>query len=63
MVMKNKQSQINWYQAELNKDKIKLEKNKQKIISELSGLSKDDVLPKKTKKINIWQRLKKVMMG
>ncbi len=61
--MKNKQSQINWYQAELNKDKIKLEKNKQKIISELSGLSKDDVLPKKTKKINIWQRLKKVMMG
>ena len=61
--MKNKQSQINWYQAELNKDKIKLEKNKQKVISELSGLSKDDVLPKKTEKINIWQRLKKVMMG
>lgn len=61
--MKNKQSQINWYQAELNKDKIRLEKNKKKIISELTGLSKEDVLPKKTKKINIWQRLKKVMMG
>ncbi len=61
--MKNKQSQINWYQAELNKDKIRLEKNKKKIISELVGLSKEDVLPKKTKKLNIWQRLKKVMMG
>lgn len=59
----NKEKQIDWYQKELTKDKKQLEKSKNKVITELSGLSKKDILPNPIKKINIWQRLKKVILG
>ena len=59
----NKEKQIDWYQKELTKDKKQLERSKTKVIMELSGLSKEDILPKPIKKINIWQRLKKVILG
>jgi hypothetical protein len=59
----NKEKQIDWYQKELTKDKQQLERSKNKIIMGLTGLSKEDILPKPIKKINIWQRLKKVILG
>jgi hypothetical protein len=59
----NKEKQINWYQSELTKDKQQLDRGKSKVIKELSGLSKEDILPKPIEKINIWQRLKKVILG
>ncbi|MDB0072815.1 hypothetical protein N9E79_00895 [bacterium] len=59
----NKEKQIDWYQKELTKDKKQLERSKTKVIMELSGLSKEDILPKQVEKINIWERLKKVILG
>jgi hypothetical protein len=43
-----------------------LEKEKNKIIGQLRGLSKDDILPKPPeppKKLTLWERLFKVLMG
>lgn len=61
--MKNKENQIDWYQKELKKDKNKLERSKSKIISELKGLSKEDILPEPVKKLSLWQRIKKMILG
>jgi hypothetical protein len=43
-----------------------LEKEKNKIINELKGLNKNDILPKPPeppKKLTLWERLQKVLMG
>ena len=61
--MKNKENQIDWYQKELKKDKNKLERSKSKIISELKGLSKEDILPEPVKKLSLWRRIKKMILG
>jgi len=43
-----------------------LQKEKNKIISELRGLTKEDIIPKPPeppKKLTLWQKLHKVLMG
>jgi len=35
-----------------------LEKEKEKMINQLKGLKKEDILPKKPEKINLWTRIK-----
>ena len=43
-----------------------LEKEKNKIINELKVLKKDDILPKPPeppKKLTLWMKIKKVLMG
>ena len=43
-----------------------LEKEKNKIIGKLKGLSKEDILPKPPeppKQLTLWERIKKVLMG
>jgi hypothetical protein len=43
-----------------------LDKEKNKIINELKGLNKNDILPKPPeppKKLTLWERLQKVLMG
>ena len=45
---------------------IRLEQEKEKIINNLKGLTKEDILPKELKtpkKLTLWQRLHKVLMG
>ena len=51
-MMKN-QSNLKWYQSELNKDKKELDKQKLKFINEIKKLKKDDIVPKTDKKISI----------
>jgi hypothetical protein len=58
--MKN-QSNLKWYQSELNKDKKELDKQKLKFINEIKKLKKDDIVPKADKKISIWRRILKVL--
>jgi hypothetical protein len=60
--MKNSKEHLNWYEKELMKDKRELEREKNKIINEISGLSKDEIIPKPTK-LTLWQKIKKVLMG
>jgi hypothetical protein len=59
-MMKN-QSNLKWYQSELNKDKKELDKQKLKFINEIKKLKKDDIVPKTDKKISIWRRILKVL--
>jgi hypothetical protein len=43
-----------------------LEKEKNKIIGKLKGLTKEDILPKPPeppKQLTLWERIKKVLMG
>jgi len=50
---------------EYEKDKKELEYDKKKILDEIKKLKKEDIIPIKTKekKLSIWQKLKKVLMG
>ena len=59
-MMKN-QSNLKWYQSELNKDKKELDKQKLEFINEIKKLKKDDIIPKTDKKISIWRRILKVL--
>jgi len=51
----------------LNKEQIKsfidLETEKEKFINEITKFKKEDILPKPPKKLTLWQRMKKVLMG
>ena len=61
--MKNKSTQLDWLQKEILKDSLELEKEKSDFINELKKYKKEDILPKPPKKLTIWQRIKKVLMG
>ncbi len=62
MMKNNSNKMIQWYEKELLKDKIELDKEKNDLIKKLKGLSKDDIIPKPVK-LTLWQRIKKVLMG
>lgn len=55
--------ELNKLNNETVKSFIDLESDKEKLISEIIKLKKEDILPKPPKKITLWQRLKKVLMG
>jgi hypothetical protein len=61
--MKNKSTQKEWLDKEINKDIIELNKEKLNLITEIKKLKKEDILPQPPKKLTIWQRIKKVLMG
>lgn len=62
--MKNSQQQeLEKLEKEKNKFKRELDLEKDKLISQLTKLKKDDILPEKPKKLTLWQKIKKVLMG
>jgi hypothetical protein len=50
---------------QLNKERYKdnefLEQDKKRLIQQLKSLKKEDVLPKKPKKISLWKRIRMVL--
>ena len=62
MMKNNSNKMLQWYEKELLKDKIELDKEKNDLIKKLKGLSKDDIIPKPVK-LTLWLRIKKVLMG
>lgn len=60
---KKKLKMINWLDKEVQKDKIELDREKQELINIIKKLKKEDVLPNKPKKLTIWQRIIKVLVG
>ncbi len=60
---KKKLKMINWLDKEVQKDKIELDREKQELINRIKKLKKEDVLPIKPKKLTIWQRIIKVLVG
>lgn len=61
--MKNKSTQKEWLVNEIKKDEQQTNLEKLKFINEIKKLKKEDILPQKPKKLTIWQRIKKVLMG
>lgn len=60
---KRKLKMINWLDEQVQKDKVELDREKQELIERIKKLKKEDVLPVKPKKLTIWQRIIKVLMG
>jgi len=62
---KKKLDQLKWLEIQQNKDKKELELEKNKLISAIKGLKKEDVLPKVVipKKLTLWEKIKRVLMG
>lgn len=56
---------LDWLKSEFEKDTIELEKEKLKFINQIKSLKKEDIVEtkKKTEKLSIWKRIKKVLMG
>lgn len=52
----------NWIENECEKDKVQLEKEKNDFINEIKKLKKEDLISK-NKKISIWERIKKTLVG
>jgi hypothetical protein len=57
----NKEKLQRWLDNEFEKDKIELENDKNKFIENLKKIKKEEIF--KTKKLSLWQRIKKVLMG
>lgn len=50
-----------WLDNEFEKDKKELEKDKKEFIENLKKIKKEQIF--KTKKLSLWQRIKKVLVG
>jgi len=55
--------QIEWLNKEKQKDNLELEQQKKMLIENIKKHKKEDILPQKPKKLTIWQRIMKVLMG
>ena len=56
---------LSWLDKEKLRDKKELEKNKHDFISEIKGLSKEDIFRKQTvdTKLTLWQRIRRTIWG
>ena len=51
------------FEKERNKFNRELDLEKDRLINQLTKLKKDEILPEKPKKLTLWQKIKKVLMG
>jgi hypothetical protein len=63
--MKNQSNQelINWLENQKNKDKLQLEREKEEFVKRIKKEKKENISNLKPKKLTLWQRIKKVLMG
>jgi len=59
----NLESLLKWFEKEKVKDQNELNHHKSIQIQEIKNLKKEDLFCYKEKKLTIWQRLKKTLMG
>lgn len=63
-MMKDTEKILNWYNKELKKDKVEIEKFKKDFIKTIKNVDKNQMFTNpKEEKLTLWQRLKKVLMG
>lgn len=60
--MDRSQKLLDWLNKEKKKDQIQLDREKEKIISEIKKYSKNDFFPV-PKKLTTWQKIKKIIWG
>jgi hypothetical protein len=55
---------LSWLDKEKEKDNLEIKSTKQKFISEIKGLKKENLFEKpKEVKLTLWQRIKIVLLG
>jgi hypothetical protein len=56
---------LKWLEKEQTRDNLEVKSVKNKLISEIKGLNKDDLFKKEEliKKVTIWQRIIKMIWG
>lgn len=62
--MKTKLEEIqDWYNNEIEKDKLEIEVEKKQFIDEIKKIKKEEIFPKpkKEEKLTIWKRVKKTL--
>ena len=59
-----KQQILNWLNKEMQRDNLEIKSTKQKFITEIKGLKKEDLFEKpKEVKLTLWQRIKITLLG
>lgn len=59
-----KQQILNWLNKEKERDNLEIKSTKQKFITEIKGLKKEDLFEKpKEVKLTLWQRIKITLLG
>lgn len=53
---------LNWLESEKRKDNVEEKHSKEKLISEIKRIRKEDLFKKK-EKLTLWQRLKIIILG
>ncbi len=64
-MMKNQSEHLNWLEKQKKRDEQQLQREKDLFIQGLKNLKKEDILPKveTPKKLSLWKKLKRVLMG
>jgi hypothetical protein len=57
------ETQIEWLNNELEKDRIEVERDKSKFINQIKQLKKEDIVKVNVEKMTLWERIKKVLLG
>jgi|LauGreDrversion4_2_1035121.scaffolds.fasta_scaffold163587_4 hypothetical protein len=55
------EAEIDWLKNEMEKDLKELDVDKTKLINQIKKFKKEEILPKKPKKLTIWQKIKKIL--
>jgi len=64
MKTESQEKVLNWYSQEINKDKIELDKIKNDFIKNIKNIKKETIFKEVvTKKLTLWERIKKVLTG
>ena len=54
---------LNWFQSEIEKDKVDLEREKLNFINSIKTNNKVEIIPQPPKKLSLWKRIMKVLIG
>ena len=55
------EAEIDWLKTEMEKDLKDLEIDKKKLISQIKQFKKEEIIPKKPKKLTLWEKIKKIL--
>ena len=61
-ILTKEEQAITWLKSEIEKDKLDLEKEKKRFIESIKELEVNQIVEPK-KKLTLWERIKKVLMG
>lgn len=59
----NNQKVLDWFQNQIEKDKIEIDEEKKKFVNSIKKVEKKEIFENKIKKISLWKRILKVLGG